>query len=242
MKRQVAKSIHLKKCFSIDKTKRFQGLRKIRQSYFQLQKQNQLKMKVCVAARIFSNTMAAAMESMFANNSPNTLPVEAMHTAEFIHDMDVLFDSFNGKSPKPELGKPYRRCMSLQSPHRKLWNSLLSKINSWEFLSIDDDKLKKKQMPFKDGWLSTIKATMGLFEECRKMGFKFLRTRSLNQDSLENYFATIRSYNAHNTNPNCYQFISSYKTSIINNLIDIHSRGRNCEKDEPFRKFADLSS
>lgn len=228
---KTAKVIHIKKCFDIDKLKRFQGLRRIRQSYFDIDKKSQLKMKVCVAARIFSNTMAAAMESMVSSNLTSKLPSEAMQTAEFIHDMDSLFDSFNGRTPKPEKGKPYRRCMSQKSPHRHLWHSLLSKIENWRFLS-KNGMVSKVQMPFKTGWITTIKAAIGLFDECQKRGFRFLRTRALNQDPLENYFANIRSLNAGNTNPNCYQFISTFKTSILNNLIDTHTQSRNCEQDD----------
>lgn len=188
-------------------------------------------MKVSIAARIFSNTMAAAMESMVSSNLVNKLPPQAMHTAEFIHDMDRLFDSFNGRSPKLNQTKPYRRCMSEKSPHRTLWLSLLPKIRSWKFL-LQNGTICKEQIPFKTGWITTIEATMGLFNECRKLGFRFLRTRSLNQDCLENYFSTIRSYNASNTNPNPYQFINTFKTTVLNNFVDVHTHGRNCERDD----------
>lgn len=133
-KNKVAKLVHVKQCFSYDKAKRFQGLRKIRDSYFNMG-QSQIKMKVSVAARIFSNTMAAAMETMVSSSLMNKLPPQAMQTAEFIHDMDRLFDSFNGRNPKPNSCKPYRRCMSLESPHRTLWLTLLPKIKNWKFLS-----------------------------------------------------------------------------------------------------------
>lgn len=82
-------------------------------------------MKVSVAARTLSHSVASAIESMISCASPNSLPAEAIHTAEFAHDIDRLFDSFNGKTIKPERGKPYRRCMSKESPHIVLWNSLL---------------------------------------------------------------------------------------------------------------------
>lgn len=83
-------------------------------------------------------------------------------------------------------------------------------------------------MPFKAGWITIIEATMELI----KLGFRFLQTGSLNQDCLENLFSLIRSFGAGNTNPNCYQFIYCFKTVVINNLIDTHSQGRNCEEDD----------
>jgi len=73
-------------------------------------------MKVCVAARTLSQTVASAIESMIASGSSGCssgfLPPEAMHTAQFVHDMYNLFDSLNENSPRGEMGKSYRRCLS----------------------------------------------------------------------------------------------------------------------------------
>lgn len=222
---KIAKFQHIEQCFQIDRTKRFQALRKIREAYLNLDRYPRLKMKVCVAARTFSNTVAAAIETMIGNN----LHAEAMHTAEFIHDIDSLFDSFNGSKPNADLGKTFRRCMSPKSPHLVLWNKLLPKIESWNFIS-KTGKGKKEKMPFKSGWIRTIKATKELWKVCNDKGFRFLRTRSLNQDPLENTFAAIRNYGASNVNPNCYQFVSSFKTSVLNNLI-VPPSNKNCEMD-----------
>lgn len=228
LKNKEAKFQHIKQCFFIDKLKRFQSLRKIRESYLLLKNgNNRLKMKVSVAARTLSQTVAATIEEMIGNPQ-NNLPSDAIHTAEFIHDIDNLFDSFNGSKPKSELGKTYRTCISKKSPHKLLWNTLLPKINSWEFIS---EQGIKTQMPFKSGWITSINATKQLWEECERLGFRFLRTRSLNQDPLENFFASIRHFGAENTNPNPYQFISAFKTSVLNNLVS-HSLNRNCEQDE----------
>ncbi|ENN78824.1 hypothetical protein YQE_04718, partial [Dendroctonus ponderosae] len=43
------------------------------------------------------------------SNPYNNLAADAIHTAEFIHDIDCLFDSFNGRLPSPELGKAVSR-------------------------------------------------------------------------------------------------------------------------------------
>uniref|UniRef100_A0A6P7GQZ5 Uncharacterized protein LOC114345723 n=1 Tax=Diabrotica virgifera virgifera TaxID=50390 RepID=A0A6P7GQZ5_DIAVI len=223
----MAKIDHIRQCFNIDKRKRFQALRRIREVYLHLKTHSRLKMKVCVAARTLSHTVASTLEEMVSNPN-NNIPSQAIETAEFVHDVDQLFDSFNGRTTKPECGKPYRRCMSNRSPHAVLWNRLLPKINSWMFI---DEKVKKKVMPFKSGWLTTIAATKELWNICKDLGFKFLRTRALNQDPLENSFASIRHLGAENVNPSCYQFISSFKTSVLNNLITPFSN-KNCETDD----------
>lgn len=141
------------------------------------------------------------------------MPAQAVDTAEFVHDMDQLFDTFNGRTVKAESGKPYRRCLSDKSPHFILWKKLLPKISSWKFQSQEE---YKSVMPFKNGWITTTEGTLELWQECKKLGFRFLRTRALNHDALNNTFASIRHFGSENTNPSCYQFIACFKTSLLN--------------------------
>jgi hypothetical protein len=54
----------------------------------------------------------------------------------------------------------------------------------------------------------------------------------LNQDPIENVFAVIRQCGAGNIKPNCFQFISCLKTTVLNNLSSNKSYNENCEKDE----------
>lgn len=59
-----------------------------------------------------------------------------------------------------------------------------------------------------------------------------LKTRSLQQDPLENFFSTVRQYGGGNTNPNCYQFVSCIKTALVNNLSSNKNFAKNCEDDD----------
>jgi hypothetical protein len=86
-------------------------------------------------------------------------------------------------------------------------------------------------MPFKDGWIQTINAVKVLWGELHSQQFKFLRTRALNQDCVENIFSSIRQYGVGNFKTNCYQFVSVLKTAILNNLVT-RARAINCEIDE----------
>jgi hypothetical protein len=66
-------------------------------------------------------------------------------------------------------------------------------------------------MPFKTGWKQTINGVKELWGELSAHQFKFLRTRALNQDCVENLFASVRQHGAGNFKPNCYQFVSALK-------------------------------
>lgn len=70
-----------------------------------------------------------------------------------------------------------------------------------------------------------------LWRNLEKEGRTYLKPKSLNQDPLENFFGQIRSHGVRYTNPNCFSFISSYRTLIINNFFSVHSPGTNCEMD-----------
>lgn len=121
---KTAKFEHIKHCFNIDKQRRFQALRQLREAYFDIKGLNPYKMKVSVAAKTLSYTVACAIESMCSNT--NLLPSEALHTAEFVGDIDQLFDSFNG-SGKFNCLKPLLRPLSNKSRHLMFWEEILKK-------------------------------------------------------------------------------------------------------------------
>lgn len=56
--------------------------------------------------------------------------------------------------------------------------------------------------------------------------------RNFIQDSLENFFGSIRSHGIRNINPTPTNLISSFKALVINNSTSSHSVGANCEDDD----------
>lgn len=72
--------------------------------------------------------MASAIETFSVLT--NTLPSEAIFTAEFVEKMDCLFDSLNGFSPKPS-NKIFRCALRLESPHIEFWSKTLDELRHW---------------------------------------------------------------------------------------------------------------
>lgn len=62
-------------------------------------------------------------------------------------------------------------------------------------------------------------------------GINSLLLRTFNQDSLENFFGSIRSLGYRSNSPSTTAFSSAYKTILINNLTSTSSPGNNCEED-----------
>lgn len=96
----------------------------------------------------------------------------------------------------------------------------------------DCDLIKHESIPSIKNWIHNIHTFKEMFDyltENHKI--TNLITRNFNQDPLENFFSCIRSNGCRNINPDCNQFISAYKTLIVNNYNSPHSPGANCEDD-----------
>ncbi|KAF5283895.1 hypothetical protein FQA39_LY04715 [Lamprigera yunnana] len=71
-----------------------------------------------------------------------------------------------------------------------------------------------------------------LWNKEKKLGFKFISLRNLNQDPLEIFFGYIRSHGVRNINPMCDFFVNSFKTLIVSNFTSRHSTNDNCVEDD----------
>jgi hypothetical protein len=228
----VAKFQHIVDAYQVDKKKRFPMLYKIRECFLDINSPGNraLKMKVSVAAKTMSATVASAIETAIAV-SPGTIPAEAIHTATFINDINDLFDSMNGNLRYKFGGNSLRCSITDKSRHNLFWESMMQKISSWQFECPKTGQIVDVKMKFHNGWINNIRAFRELWKTCKTEGFEYLRTRAVNQDCLENLFSVLRLHGMGNTNPSCYQFTAALKTSVLNNLVG-SSKDKNCETDD----------
>jgi hypothetical protein len=97
-----------------------------------------------------------------------------------------LFDNFNG-GMRVDPGK------TLQCPHIDHWTNARMGINSW--ISLKDGKPASfYRPPSHNGWLIDLIATKHVWKRVKEASFKFIHTRNLAQDPLENTFLGIHSY------------------------------------------------
>ncbi|KAF2903322.1 hypothetical protein ILUMI_02867 [Ignelater luminosus] len=88
-----AKLGHIQNAYELDqKVRTYKQLRKLKQHYFNFA-DSYIKMKIKIAAQELSESVAAAIETFTA---VGLMPTEALHTAEFVHQIDKIFDSLNG--------------------------------------------------------------------------------------------------------------------------------------------------
>ena len=134
--------------------------------------------------------------------------------------------------------------MKKEAQHLHFWDVAIDEVNSWQFLKRSSAPKNETVLvnctpeilrpPSQDGWLATIRGVKHLWNILKRIGFKYLRTRSLNQDPLEHLFGSIRGNCGCNNNPTVSQFQAALKTSIINGIAFRELKSGNCElEDEP---------
>jgi len=187
-------------------------------------------MRVNLAAQVFSSSVAAGL---FTLARFNVLPPAAKETANLCLKPDQLFDSFNGTKvdPTPATSrKKYHCALSYGSPHLQLWVEIKLWLNSLKFKRIKNN-VHISRLPFQEGWTWTINATEMLWKDLRDEGYTYLPTRSLNQDLVENLFASVR-YNCGNSRTTkAEQLEPALLTSLVN-MLNRSSTSKNCETDE----------
>ena len=141
-----------------------------------------------------------------------------------------MFDSLNSKKHVPTF-KELLHSLNSDSPHIGYWDRAGIAVSSWIFLK-DGKPAFNKTLPSQNGWVVSIGAVRHVWRMLKEAGFKYLETRNLNQDPLENTFGVICLHCGSNNNPNVGQFVDTLKTSIINDLAFRDLRKTNCEGDK----------
>jgi hypothetical protein len=91
------------------------------------------------------------------------------------------------------------------------WDKAGIGVNRWIFLK-DGKSAFNKSPPSQTRWLVNIGAVWHVWRMLKEAGFKYLETRNLNQDPLENTFGAIRLHCGSNSNPSAGQFVGALKS------------------------------
>lgn len=167
------------------------------------------------------------MITLYYLGSPNALPTYE-GTAKFINIIDQLFDSVNGASEYSQARKNLRCAIKTDSPHIKFWEEAKSMLLTLKFI---DKNNRQYTPPTVKNWVKTLDGFLYIWRNVKSEGFKYLCLRNLNQDPLENFFGSVRSRGTRNIMPTSSNFIGSYKSLLINNLISPKHLSTNCEED-----------
>ncbi|KAF2893047.1 hypothetical protein ILUMI_13117 [Ignelater luminosus] len=182
-------------------------------------------MRVKYAAQIFSHTVSAAIKTASITKEVNS--VTALDTADFIENINDIFDALNSRvlhDPNPK-----RRPLSVFN--NKTTTILQNGIQYFQNIEVFEGNTKRNNIYCLDGFQWTLKSILLLWDHLRKLGVKYLLTGFLNQDSLENFFSVIRNRGDYNPTPTVRQCRIAIQQNM-NILLQMAEGTGNCEIDE----------
>lgn len=183
------------------------------------------KMNCRLATQIFSNSVAAGIRTVVSTGELTSST--ALHTADFVTFINNLFDCLNSKQLYSV--NPYACALSPERP--VVQETLEEAITIFETIQKEMAPGRYTRPDCFDGMVHTLRSVLGIYHYQKELGFKFLLTNRLNQDPIENKFASIRQRGGFNMNPTVRSFRTTFRLSLKVNLLK-PSKFSNCEEDE----------
>lgn len=184
------------------------------------------KMRVKYATQIFSNTVAASIETAFLSGDLKSSTAQS--TASFIRYINNLFDCLNSKHLNDH--SPYRKPLSINNSF--IAETLEEALQYFSSIEVFDNRQRKRGNIYcLQGFRWTIKAILMLWNDLKQKNVKYLLTYFLNQDPLENLFSVIRTRGGYNPKPSVRQFRITLQYNI-NIRIFVALDTANCESQD----------
>ena len=181
------------------------------------------KMKVKLATQVLSHTVAATI-CMYV--SVGALPSSAMGTAEFIEKFDSIFDCVNSSTLHST--KVLKCALSDQTKHQQFMKEAIDFIKKLKVFNGNEEVTGR--IKCLKGWVMTLNAILLIWEHLKTTkDFKFLLTRRLNTDPIENFFGTVRQQGGNSDNPTPSQFTSAFRKLFFSSFLT--SSEGNCAAD-----------
>mgnify|MGYP002803931165 FL=1 len=184
------------------------------------------KMKVKYATQVLSHSVSAAM---LLAVSGNLLPPSATGTAELVSHFDKTFDCLNSSTFKSH--KPHNRPMTKDTKHCDCLKEMCLFTKKIEVKNPATGKDVTSNLRCLKALEMTLNGTFLLWQSLQSSypSIKFLCTRRLNQDPLENFFGCIRQQGGNSDNPTPVQFTRAFRKLFFDNLLS--STTGNCAED-----------
>lgn len=177
------------------------------------------RMKVKLAAQILSRSVEAAINYLVAKNEMDT---SSLCTSQYCFWINNIFDFMNSLSSKDNV--VLRKPLNVNSQNT---TAFLNDAKEWLL------KLKKlnftRPNKFIDGFIQNINVLSLLSNDISNKNYKYLSTRNLNQDCLEQFFGQIRTKSKF---PTAKDFMKMFSRLAVTSLVR-PPKTMNCEYEEP---------
>lgn len=191
------------------------------------------KMKVKLAAQLFSNSVADSLSYSVKNNIKEFVGCEP--TIEFLRVFNDLFDVLNARSIR---NKGRKRAISPQNyiSQSKVLIQAENYIKSLkDHLSVPILESRRKTGYL--GFLVCIQSAIGMYKEYVNKNepnspLKYLTLYKISQDHLERLFGYIRSRGGFNNNPTSKQFTGTFKRLLLYSELHESNTGNTTALDK----------
>ncbi|CAL8078358.1 unnamed protein product [Orchesella dallaii] len=186
------------------------------------------KMKVKLAAQVFSNSVYAGIATMCRLR---ILKKDFKDTADFLKKIDEIFDFLNMSSLRND---KFGRCAAF-------FYQKIGKLDDYfEFFESVSIPSMSREPEFLRGLKLTLRGIKHLAIDLYKEGYRHIYTRNLQQDCLENFFSLARSKGGHCRNPTARCFRTNFRFLFFATLIHSPTSGNteNCSEGS-FQKYVE---
>ena len=129
-----------------------------------------------------------------------------------LSNMDNIFDSLNSSSFNTP--KKYKKPLSNDSPHHQFFTEMLQIIDTVKVIDKQGNDVTSKLKCLK-ALKMTINGVTEMWKHLHEEeSLKFLLTRRLNQDALENFFGLVRQQGGNCDNPTPNQFTRAFVSCL----------------------------
>ncbi|CAH2100820.1 unnamed protein product [Euphydryas editha] len=182
------------------------------------------KQKVRLAVQVFSNSVVAALKNYESSGSLQL----TNGTIDFIETMNNLFDLLNSNnidSLKPH-NKPYRGI----PVQEELLDKAQHLFNNMRVINKNNGHDVTNMMKFIKAFNVTINSLRQLYNDMKSQGYKYILTRRINNDCLENFFGLVRQAGGNCREPTCLQYTRAFRKIFLCQILNL-SDATNCTED-----------
>ena len=214
----------VKTAFEIDSVSHYRCLPKITNQH--IYGGTFTKMSVRMASQVISHTMSATIGTFVEQNQ---MEAKHMQAAELIELVNNCNDCLN--SSRIYGDAPFRSALS--DNNTKVIDQLKRSASLFSTMRVVQANGRNVAgVQFINGYKITINAVLQLFEHLKSFyGIRYLLTRKLCQDPLENFFSVMRQKGGCSDSPTALRFTGLFKKACVNKLLKPFGTG-NCEVDK----------
>lgn len=180
-------------------------------------------MRVSLATQIISHSVASGMNVYIRLGE---LPAGALGTIEVIEKFNNLFDILNSQDLKNP--NKYKTVFEGSPDQMKYLDDMIEFLKKLKILNKKGQDFSQK-CKFVNCWLITINSIKLLWNKLSNQNFKYLKTKRVNTDCLENFFGSLRQQGGNCVNPTPIQFERAFRKLFCQNYL--HCNTMNCKDD-----------